>query len=236
MEVLSDLMFSKDFDGKIEYIQLIHSDLLNVEKNAKMAFDKKELKEYMSELVEEEKLLEAFKLRTFILRARFKHHAAMILYYTYFNKQNDLEKEIEDFKSFGSEMTKFYEGLEMENKSKIKLEFDKNGESQIHLAAKNGHAISVEFYVRIFGEKANPERKKIRWLRGGTEELKKLTYLTPMHEALDNGYLDVFGTLAKKSASEYLKKFLMNYEIKVWSFVPFQHGETKLNKTGIQQC
>merc|ERR1719468_839320 len=114
-------MFSKDFDGKIEYIQLIHSDLLNVEKNAKMAFDKKELKEYMSELVEEEKLLKAFKLRTFILRARFKHHAAMILYYTYFNKQNDLEKEIEDFKSFGSEMTKFYEGLEMENKSKVML-------------------------------------------------------------------------------------------------------------------
>ena len=205
-------MFSKDFDGKLEYIQHIHKDLMKVETNAQVAFDQNELKEYMSELVKERKLLEAYKLLQFTLRARLKHHAVMTLYYSYYGKQNDFGKEIENFQSFSSGMTKFYERLEEENKSKVMIEFDKNsGETQIHLAARDGHAMTVEFYVRIFGEKANPERKKISRLRGGTEELKKLTYLTPMHEAIDNSHFDVFEILARNSDIKFLKKLSKSY-------------------------
>ena len=208
-------MFTKNFDGKIDYIQRIDKDLLNIEIDAKVAFDINELEEYMSELVNEGKLLEAYKLLQFSLIARLKHHIVMFLYNSYFGKQYDLGKEIKDFQMFISEMTKFYEGLENENKSKVQLEFDANGETQIHLAAKYGHAISVQFYTRIFGDKANPERKKIPRLKGGTVKLKKLSYLTPMHEALNNGYLDIFATLAKKSDSEHLKKFSLSYKPKV---------------------
>ena len=197
----ADLIFSADFERKIEHMQYIHRNLLEVLTNAKEAFDRDSLKEYMTEMVKEKKLLEAYKLLQFSLRARLKHNAVMILYYSHCDKPKYFSEEINDFKSFCIEMTKFYEALESKNKSKIKLEFDKNGESQIHLAAKHGWAIEVEFFIRIFEENANPERKKISRLFGGTEELQKQAFITPFHEALRNKHLECLNLLEKSYRS-----------------------------------
>ena len=208
-EAQAEVVFSGNFEEKIKYLHQIDRELMTVKTNANLAFNQKDLKEYMSDLVNEEKLLEAFKLLQYCLKARLKHNAVMILYYSYYNNESGLSDEIENFKYFGAEMISFYEDLEKKNKSKIQLEFNGKGETQIHLAARHGNSMDVEFFVRIFGDKANPERKKKSRLFGGSAELQRLTFMTPLHEALQNEHHECVELLTKdfpSSISEDLKE------------------------------